>query len=674
MKSIRTKLVVYFSVIMTVALVVLGFVIMNGASDSIQNDAEESLLSLSHEAARVADSRITGEFLYLEGLTNLPEVQEETRDIDAAMAVFKERVQETSYLRIGMADLEGNLYLSDSYGDDGDIVDISERDYYQQSLNGERGLMPPSESVNAADGDRLIMVTSVPVIENNRVTGVIVAVGDADFLSVIVEDITFGEQGYAYMIDDTGTVVAHRNREMIRDFFNPITLAEEDPSLSTVATQFEDILSTDAGVGSYTFNNEPMYIGYSTIGDTGWSLVVTADEHEVLSSVDDLQLTTIVMTVAAVLVAIILTFIVGSRISKPIRSVSQSAEKIGELDLRQDIEPALLKSKDEVGQLATSLQAVTENMRRVIQQINDSAGNVSAASEQLTATSEQSASASEEVAATIQDIADGAENQAENTEAGSEKAHQLGEIVEQEQAVVNRLNVAFKKVHRAVEEGMTEIKRLAMLSDKTSKATKEVESGIHSTNDSSHRISEASNVIANIAEQTNLLALNAAIEAARAGEAGKGFSVVAEEIRKLAEQSTESTASIDAIVKELQTNAESSVKVMADVSKVIEEQLASVQLTQAKYEQIETAMVTSNDAVDSLNDTGKQMAEIKEEIVSSLENLSAIAEENSAATEEVSAATEQQTSSMEEISRSSLSLAELAVELKKLIEQFKINE
>lgn len=673
MKSIRMRLIMYFSIIMTIALVALGYVIVRGATDSIEEDAGEQLVTLSSESARVADGRIEGKFLYLEGLANLPEVQEETRNIDAAMEILKDRAETAGYLRIGIADLEGNLYLSDTYGDEGNIVDISERAYYQQSLQGERGLMPPTESVNAADGDRLIMVTSVPIVENNRITGVIVAVGDADFLSVIVEDIKFGEHGYAYMIDSMGTVVAHPDRELIRNFFNPIEQKEDDPSLEQMAEEFNKILSSDSGLGHYFFNDKEYYIGYSDVGETGWNLVVTADKEEIFASVNELRLTTILMTIGAILLAIVLTFIVGTNISKPIRRVSKSAEKIGQLDLTEDVDEKLLDSKDEVGQLARSLQSVTDNMRRVIKQINDAASNVSASSEQLTATAEQSASASQEVAATIQDIADGAENQAENTELGTEKAYELGKIVEKEQAVVHGLNQAFTEVHQAVDEGMAEIKRLAKLSDDTSKATKEVETGINNTNQSSHRISEASNVIANIAEQTNLLALNAAIEAARAGEAGKGFSVVAEEIRKLAEQSTASTASIDEIVKELQVNAEESVKVMADVSKVLEEQLSSVELTQSKYHQIETAMSTSDQAVASLNETGKQMNNLKEDIISSLENLSAIAEENSAATEEVSASTQQQTSSMEEISHSSANLAELAVELNKLIELFKIN-
>lgn len=672
MKSIRMKLVLYFSVIMAVALALLGFIIMNGASEAIEQEAEEGLLSLATEGARVTDSRLDSKFIYLEGLTNLPEIQSDTRDIDSAMDIFLDRVEETDYLRIGIADLDGNLYLSDSYGNDGDIVDISERDYYHASLNGERGLMPPSLSVNPADGDRLIMVTSVPIIEAGQITGVLVAVGDADFLSLIVDDIQFGENGYAYMINEEGTVVAHPNRDMIRDFFNPILQSEEDASLDSVAQQFSEILSASSGVGNYNFEGNDLYSGFSDIGDTGWNLIVTADEDEVLASVNNLRTTAILMTIIAVVIAIVLTFFVGTSISKPIQSVSQSAAKIGELDLRQDIDGKLLNSKDEVGQLAQALQNITNNVRQVVFDINDSAGNVSASSEQLTATSQQSASASEEVASTIQDIADGAASQAENTEAGSEKAYRLGQVVEQEHAVVTRLNEAFTDVHAAVEAGIAEIKRLAVISDQTSKATKEVEQGIMKTNESSHRISEASSVIANIAEQTNLLALNAAIEAARAGEAGKGFSVVAEEIRKLAEQSTTSTASIDDIVKDLQANAEQSVKVMAEVSTVLEEQLSSVKLTQEKYHQIEGAMDISNQAVEHLNETGQTIASIKEDIVTTLEGLSAIAEENSAATEEVSAAMQEQTSSMAEISHSSSSLSELAMALKMLVEKFKI--
>jgi chromosome segregation ATPase len=254
----------------------------------------------------------------------------------------------------------------------------------------------------------------------------------------------------------------------------------------------------------------------------------------------------------------------------------------------------------------------------------------------------------------------------------SEKANRLGEVIEKDQTFLEEMNVASTGVRNVVDTGMKDIEYLLIKTEENNQAGREIHAVIIKTDESSQKIGQASGVIASIAEQTNLLALNAAIEAARAGEAGRGFSVVAEEIRRLAEQSAASTKEIDNTVNELLTNSKEAVRTISNMISVINEQAESVKRNKENYIAIKEAIQNTLNTVEHLNGSGKEMQKMKNEIMDTLQNLSAIAEENSASTQEVTASMEEQTASVEEVANSSEELAKLAENLQTIISKFKI--
>ncbi|AOT73217.1 methyl-accepting chemotaxis protein [Geosporobacter ferrireducens] len=662
MKSIKTKLIISFCILILLSSVILGTISLQSVSKTLTKEAEKTLSSLALKGAEVIEGRIATHRRTLEMIALRDDIG--SMDWEIQQPILQRQVERTDFIELGVMQPDGTVYYSS-----GRTIQLGEKDPTRKALEGDKhahnfGISPSTQDI--------VLAYAIPIERDGKVVGALLGRRDGNVLSEIADDIGYGDDGYGYIINNNGIIIGHPDREKVFKQSTPIEEAKNDESLSPVAELFEKMLEEKTGIRNYSFQGNDLYAAYASIQNTNWILVITANEREVLSAIPEIQKRIIIFASVILLVSIAITYLIGNSITKPIIRIADHSKKIANLDITHDVPESFLKKKDEIGALSKALQSITNNLREIIREISNFSKQVAVASEELTTTSQQSATAAEEVSKTVEEIARGASGQARNTEEGSSKAILLGETIGKDQDYIKNLNTASNKVTEVVSGGLKEIDNLSRITEESNGATKEIYEVIVKTNDSSNKIGQASNVIASIAEQTNLLALNAAIEAARAGEAGRGFAVVAEEIRKLAEQSSASTKAIDEIVNELQNNVQNAVKTMERVSAISKEQTRSVVQNKDKYLLIDQAMKDAEQAVEQLNASGEEMEKMKDEILDTLQNLSAIAEENAAATQQATASMEEQTASIEEIASASEGLSELAQNLQSIIMKFKV--
>lgn len=662
MKSIKNKLILYFCILVLISCVVIGSISTIIAGDSLTKEAEQALSEISIRGADLVNSKIETQKKALEMIANRTDI--ETMDWEIQKPILNTQIQRTNFIKIGVVKLNGNTHFTD-----GTTNQLSDRGFVQEALKGNTYIS--NLRTSELTGEQVIMYAT-PIKNNNEIVGALIGMREGSSLSDVISNMSYGESGYSYIIDSKGTIVAHVNKDMVENKFNAIKVAQSDSKYKSSADLVNEMLDKKSGVYSYSLDGEDLYAGYSPIEDTEWIIATIAIQEEVLSAIPEMQKRILIVLAVVLLISIAVTSIIGNSIAKPIIKIKESAQKLSQLDITEDINSNLINKKDEIGILAQAMQNVIQNLRNIINEINQYSDQVAASSQELTATSQESSISIEQVANSIEEVANGASNQAQNTEEGSLKATRLGEVIETDQVHIKEINEASLKAISSVKSGLSEVEKLSKITEESTSSIKEIQEVILNTNESSEKIGQASSVISSISEQTNLLALNAAIEAARAGEAGRGFAVVADEIRKLAEQSTLSTGAIDEVLIELQSNADNAVKAVERVAAISIEQSNSVVNNKQKFTLIAESMKEIENVIEKLNVSGKEMEQMKDEILDTLQSLASIAEENSASTEEVSASMEEQAASMEQISSASEGLAKLSQDLQSIILKFKI--
>ena len=666
--NLSKKMTLYVSMIVILVAGSLGVAAITLSGGSIREQVDHALVQQAQDGSKLIADVVDEQLVTFGEVANRPAVQ--TMDFDEQQNDLGSAVERLGYMDIGIVSPDGttNYILS------GDTAELGDRGYVQRAFNGEANV---SDVIISRVTNSAVLMYAVPIYGDdaqNNIVGVMIGRRDGNFLSEITGGLGYGQQGYAYMINDAGTVVAHDDREMVMEQFNALELVQEDPSVQGLAGSVQDVLEEGTGVGAYTIDGLGLHTGYTPVEGTNWYLVINAVEAEALAGLNSLRNYIMIGTLLVLLLGVIASRALASSISRPIIELSSILERLSNYDLSFDENSKAvdyLKRKDEIGTITNSMATMQQNLVKLIKNITESAQSVASSSEELTATAHQSTTAANEVAKTIEEIAQGASDQARDTESGVMSVNQMGNLIEENRTVMENLNRSAGEMREAKDQGTNSLNYTIEKYKASSTAAEEIAETIVEANNSAKQIQNASGMIQSIAEQTNLLALNAAIESARAGEAGRGFAVVADEIRKLAEQTSKFTAEIEKVIKELNVKTEGAVKTMDHVASIDEEQAKGIKDTQDKFEKINESIIQVETMIQQLNTSGTEMNTKKEEIVSVMENLSAISEENAAGTQEASASVEEQTAGMEEIARSSEALAKLSEEMQETISQFK---
>lgn len=552
--TIRKQIIGAAILLLTVVASGVGIISYMLAVKAMETQQVETAPQMAVQGSQIIRNKLDSYLFMVEAIAARDDIR--SMDWKIQKPVLEQEIKRVGVLGMGIIDSNGSAVYPD-----GSTASLGDRAYFKEAMNGKSCF---SEVIISRVNNKPVMMVAAPVKnESDKVTAVLIARLDGNWLSDITDKIRFGKEGYSYIIDSKGTFIAHNNREFVDKQRNYITDSKKDSSYNSIAKLLQIMTDGKTGYGECRIAGAEQFIGYTLIPQTTWSIAVGAGKKQAFKLIDAMRLYIILLSIGFLLAGIVLSILISQSIVRPIIKTTAMLKGIseGDGDLTKRLE---VNTNNETGDMARYFNKFIEKLQDIIIKIRDNANVVTSSASKFSMVSSGITSSIKEITSETKTVASTIEDSSASVKKLAVTADDISSATNSVASAVEEMSLSLNEVLKNCQKEFTTVANANTHVQNSKKIMNRLDSGAKS-------ISKIVQIIDDIAKQTNLLALNATIEAASAGEAGRGFAVVANEVNNLSKKTSQATQDIAKQIKDMQVNTESAVEAIVNFSTLIED-------------------------------------------------------------------------------------------------------